>query len=73
MRGAAEFCKYWLIRDGNGKLVTSPSTSPENLFISDGSKYAVSIASTMDMSIINNLFTNVAAASAFYQIDENRR
>ncbi|HWA35429.1 MAG TPA: hypothetical protein VG737_14915, partial [Cyclobacteriaceae bacterium] len=73
MRGAAEFCKFWLIKDGNGKLITSPSTSPENLFISGGQKYAVSAATTMDMSIIHNLFSNVAAASEKLGVDADLR
>ncbi len=33
MRGAAEFCLDWLVEDKNGKLITSPSTSPENMYI----------------------------------------
>ncbi len=73
MRDAALFCKWWLTRDANGKLVTAPSTSPENLFISNGQKYAVSVASTMDMSIINNLFSNVAAASEKLVVDSELR
>jgi alpha-L-fucosidase 2 len=73
MRDAALFCNNWLTRDANGKLVTSPSTSPENLFVSDGNKYAVSVATTMDMSIIHNLFSNVAAASEKLGIDEGLR
>ena len=33
MRGAAEFCLDFLIDDGHGRLVTAPSTSPENVFL----------------------------------------
>jgi alpha-L-fucosidase 2 len=29
LKGAAEFCLGWLVEDKNGKLITSPSTSPE--------------------------------------------
>lgn len=71
MKGAAQFCLSWLIEDQNGNLVTSPSTSPENVFISDkGIKGTVSIATTMDMSIIWDLFTNVIYASEHLQEDE---
>lgn len=64
MKGAALFCVDWLIEDKNGFLVTAPSTSPENYFITDkGVKESVSIATTMDMSIIWDLFTNVIQAS----------
>ncbi len=62
MKGAAEFYLDWLIDDGKGHLVTSPSTSPENSFTGpDGKKGSVSMASTMDMEIIWDLFTNCIA------------
>jgi len=64
MKSAALFCLDWLIEDKNGKLVTSPSTSPENIFITEkGYKGSVSVATTMDMSIIWDLFTNLIEAS----------
>ncbi|HEY5745991.1 MAG TPA: glycoside hydrolase family 95 protein [Chryseolinea sp.] len=71
MKDAALFCVAWLIEDKNGNLVTAPSTSPENVFITDkGVKGSVSIASTMDMSIIRDLFDNVMEASAALETDE---
>ncbi|MCI6005922.1 MAG: glycoside hydrolase family 95 protein [Blautia sp.] len=40
-------------------LVTSPSTSPENMFITpDGTFHSVSMASTMDICILKELFEN---------------
>lgn len=64
MKGAAEFCLDWLVEDKNGYLVTAPSVSPENSFFDDqGKKGSVSIATTMDMSIIWDLFTNLVEAS----------
>ncbi|MEO5889965.1 MAG: glycoside hydrolase family 95 protein [Ferruginibacter sp.] len=64
MKGAAEFCIDWLVEDKNGYLVTAPSFSPENSFIDDNGKQgSASIATTMDMSIIWDLFTNVVEAS----------
>ena len=63
MKGAAHFCMDWLI-PYKGYLVTAPSVSPENRFFDDKGKAAsVSIASTMDMSIIRDLFNNIIAAS----------
>ena len=74
MKGAAQFCSEWLVEDQNGKLVTMPSTSPENVFITDtGFKGAVSVATTMDMSIIRDLFSNVIEASAKLGVDEDFR
>jgi alpha-L-fucosidase 2 len=70
MKGAALFTLDWLIEDKNGYLVTAPSTSPENKFIdAAGKQQAVSIATTMDMSIIWDLFTNVIEASEVLNID----
>jgi len=64
MKGAAEFCLDWLVEDGKGHLVTAPSSSPENVFITEkGEKGSISVASTMDMSIIWDLFTNMIEAS----------
>jgi alpha-L-fucosidase 2 len=60
MKGSAEFCLDWLIDDGKGRLVTAPSASPEIGFTTaDGRKGTVSMATTMDMSIIWDLFTNI--------------
>lgn len=71
MKGAAEFTLDWLVEDKNGYLVTAPSTSPENLFKdSKGQEQGVSIATTMDMSIIRDLFSNVIAASEKLGIDK---
>jgi alpha-L-fucosidase 2 len=64
MKGAAAFCLDWLVEDKDGKLVTAPSVSPENNFFDDnGKKGSVSIATTMDMSIIWDLFSNIIDAS----------
>ena len=74
MKDAALFCLDWLIEDKNGKLVTAPATSPENIFITDkGFKGSVSVATTMDMSIIWDLFSNVIAASETLKMDDDFR
>jgi alpha-L-fucosidase 2 len=74
MRGAAEFCLDWLIADDQGHLVTSPSTSPENKFTTpDGQRAAVSLASTMDMAIIWDLFTNCIEAARLLDMDDDFR
>jgi alpha-L-fucosidase 2 len=63
MKGAAQFMLAWLQRDADGRLVTMPSTSPENAFNYGASKKGVvSVASTMDMAIIRDLFANLQAA-----------
>jgi alpha-L-fucosidase 2 len=74
MRGAAEFCLDWLIDDGAGRLVTAPSTSPENTFtMPDGQTAGVSVAATMDMEIMWDLFGNCIAASEILGVDDDFR
>ncbi|AHG92260.1 alpha-L-fucosidase (plasmid) [Gemmatirosa kalamazoonensis] len=64
MRGAAEFYLDWLVPDAQGRLVTSPSTSPELKFLlPDGRAAAVSAGATMDRALVWDLFTNVIEAS----------
>ena len=74
MKDAAAFCLDWLVENKNGQLVTAPSTTPENNFIGpDGKPHDVSIATTMDMSIIWDLFTNVIEASEALNVDTDYR
>lgn len=70
MKGAADFCMSWLVLK-DGYLVTAPSTSPENIYLDKaGNKNAVTIASTMDMEIIWDLFTNVMESAKILNIDK---
>jgi alpha-L-fucosidase 2 len=72
MKGAAQFCLDWLVENKDGVLITAPSTSPENVFINDkGYKGTVSIATTMDISLIWDLFTNVIQASNHLGVDQD--
>jgi len=71
MKNAAEFCLDWLVNDKNGFLVTAPSTTPENTFLErTGRGQGISVATTMDMSIIRDLFNNVMDASQELAIDK---
>ncbi len=70
MKGAAEFALDLLITNNKGYLVTSPSTSPENHFFDKfGNRVAVSEGSTMDMSLIRELFQHCIQESAVLGID----
>jgi len=77
MKGAAEFMLGWLQDDGQGRLVTSPSTSPENVFYYDGAdgkkQGSVTVGSTMDLGIARDLFTNVTAAAETLGVDPGLR
>ena len=71
MRSAAEFCLDWLIPDEQGRLVTMPSTSPENTFATNEGRHAgVSMAATADMAIIWDLFTNCLEAAHVLGLDD---
>lgn len=74
MKEAARFCADWLVEHPDGFLVTAPATSPENVFVTDkGYKGTVSIATTMDMSLIWDLFTNTIQAADHLGIDPSFR
>jgi len=73
MKGAAEFTLNWLQSDAQGHLVTMPSSSPENAYYyeQDGQKKkgSVTVATTMDLGIIRDLFASVSAASETLGVD----
>ena len=68
LRDSCRFLCDYLIEDGQGRLVTSPSNSPENQFIydhPDGTKKhsMLTQGATFDFEIIYALFTRVIYAS----------
>jgi alpha-L-fucosidase 2 len=74
MKGAAQFLLNWLIKDPkSGYLITNPSTSPENTVKIQGKEYQLSLASTMDISIIRELFTDCIKAAKVLNIDPDFR
>ncbi len=65
LRGAAEFARDWLIELPDGTLGTAPSTSPENEYVAeDGKPASVTTSSTMDLSLIADLFDKCAQIAA---------
>ncbi len=70
MKGAAEFCLDWLIEDGEGHLVTCPSTSAENVFVmANGVRAATSMATAFDLAIISQHLANCIAAAEALGVD----
>lgn len=70
MKGAAEFCLDWLVPAPDGMLVTAPSTSPENKFLTEeGETCSVSAGSTMDLSMIRELFEHCIRAADILAVD----
>ncbi|WP_316799759.1 glycoside hydrolase family 95 protein [Pedobacter frigidisoli] len=70
MKGAALFCLDWLV-EKDEYLITAPSTSPENsYYLPNGNKEVVTMGSTMDLSIIRDLFSNLIDAGGILGIDQ---
>jgi alpha-L-fucosidase 2 len=71
MRGASIFCLDYLVPAPDGYLVTAPSTSPENLYITDsGYTGACLYGSTSDIAMIRELFNNMLQAASIAGDDE---
>lgn len=72
MKGAAEFCLGWLVENPNkaGELITAPSTSPENVYVTDDGYHGTTCyGGTADMAIVRELLTNTAAAARAAVVD----
>lgn len=63
MRGAAEFALGWLV-EKEGELITSPSTSPENKYVTPGGYHGATLyGATADMAMIRELLASTRAAA----------
>ena len=73
MREAALFFLDYLTEDPEtGRLVSGPSTSPENTFItSDGARADVGMGNAMDQQIVWDLFTNLLEAADALGVDQD--
>jgi len=70
MKGAAEFILDFLVKDKNGKWITSPATSPENNYISDkGYRGSVLYGGTADLAMIRELFQQILDAEKILKQD----
>lgn len=74
MKGAARFCLDMLVDDGKGKLITSPSTSPENKFITtSGYRGATLYGATADLAFIRENFLQTIRAAEILNLDQTFR
>ena len=70
MKEASEFFLDYLIEDEKGRLVTSPSVSPENTYVLDnGEKGCLCVGPSMDSQIIYTLFRSCIAAARILGLD----
>jgi len=74
MKEAAQFCVEFLVPGRDGRLITSPSTSPENRFRTPGGEPAYLCAgASMDLQIIRDLFRRTIRAAEILDVDEGFR
>jgi alpha-L-fucosidase 2 len=74
MKEAAEFLLDYLVDDGQGRLITGPSLSPENRYRApDGSPVKLCMGPMMDTEITHALFGRVIEASQLLGVDAEFR
>lgn len=68
MKGAVQFSLDWLEKGQDGRYHTPLSTSPENTFRDwDEKECSVSYSSTMDISLIKELFKTMQMRLIFWE------
>jgi alpha-L-fucosidase 2 len=78
LKGAAQFYDSWLADDGNGRLLTPVSDSPENMFYytdqnGEQKSGGITMGSTLDMAIIREVFINTMEAGRLLGADKKWR
>ncbi len=72
MKEGAEFFVEYLIDNGKGQLVVSPSVSPENTYITkSGTQGSICQGASMDSQILRTLFGGIISASKILGVDED--
>ncbi|MBE6861443.1 MAG: glycoside hydrolase family 95 protein [Ruminococcus sp.] len=72
LREAAEFFTEYLIENENGQLVTCPSVSPENTYLTDkGVKGCLCMGPSMDSQIITVLYNAVIKCTEILDTDHS--
>jgi alpha-L-fucosidase 2 len=73
LKGAALFCLDWLI-ERNGELITSPGTSPENIYIApDGYRGATLYGATADLAMVRQCLADTRDAAKTLGVDKELR
>ena len=71
LREASLFFLDWLVEDpATGKLVSGPTTSPENSYMLGGQRLSLSMGTAMDLEIIWECFNNTLQAARVLAIDD---
>lgn len=70
LKGSAEFCLSWLT-SSNGELISTPGTSPENIFVTpSGYIGETAYGTTADHAIIRECLMDAIAAARELSVDE---
>ncbi|NEW05782.1 glycoside hydrolase family 95 protein [Paenibacillus sp. SYP-B3998] len=70
LKEAAEFLLDYLVEDGQGRMVTGPSVSPENnYYLPGGGIGFLCMGPTMDLQIVRTLFSSCIEAASLLQTD----
>jgi alpha-L-fucosidase 2 len=71
LHDASLFFLDYLVDDGQGHMVTGPSLSPENRYkLPDGTAHSLTMAPTMDIEIVRELFERTLQAGTVLNIDQ---
>jgi alpha-L-fucosidase 2 len=72
IREVAKFYSDWIIEDPrDGKLISAPSTSPENRYLdAEGEPVALCLGSAMDQQVIEEVFDNYLEASLILGVSD---
>jgi len=72
LREAALFFMDWLVEDPQtGRLVSGPTTSPENAYLHDGQRLSLSMGTSMDQQIIWETLANTLEAAETLGIEDH--
>jgi len=69
LRSCAGFALDMLVRHVDGRLVVSPSSSPEHAFVADGAPYAVTWGSAMDQELVREVLSRAVELLAAHGTD----
>lgn len=71
LKGAADFCMNWMI-EKDGYLLTSPGTSPENIYLTpDGYAGATLYGSTADLAMSRECIMDAREAARVLNVDKD--
>ena len=59
LKDSVQFFMNYMVQNSDGKWVTGPSSSPENIYITAKNQYGcLCMGPTMDIEIVRELFSN---------------